>query len=390
MPWKTESTMDQRINLIADWQTALFSKTDLSQKYQVSRPTIDKWLIRYDQEGIDGLKERSRSPHKCPHKTKETLVDMIIRQKLKNVKRGPKKVLAKLKKDYPRFDWPSASTVGEWLKKYGLVQKNKKRYRVPQYNHPFREGIKANTVWSADYKGQFFMGNKRKCYPLTISDNYSRYLLKCQGLTGPRYKDTKAVFEATFKEYGLPDAIRTDNGTPFAYRSIAGLSRLSKWWILLGITPERIKKGCPQENGRHERMHRTLKEEALDRIAPNLRKQQLELERFRIDYNTQRPHEALKQCYPSEFYQPSKRKYPKRLSGPQYDIDCTIRTVCSNGRIYFKNQEFFLTKLFAKDPIGLKEIADGYWSVYFSFYPVGILDMRKSKIIYKLPEQIIV
>lgn len=384
MPWKTETTMDQRIQLIADWQSEVFSKTDLSQKYQVSRPTIDKWLNRYEQEGIDGLKDRSSAPHKCPHKTKDELIDLIIKQKEKNTKRGPKKVLAQLKKKHPDIDWPAASTIGEWLKKHGLVKARKKRQRVPSYEQPFGHCKQSNDVWSADYKGQFVMGNKQKCYPLTISDNYSRYLLKCDGLLGPRYKETKAVFELAFKEYGLPKAIRTDNGTPFAYKSIAGLSRLSKWWILLGIIPERIEKGCPQQNGRHERMHRTLKEDALDVIAPNLKAQQFELEKFRIDYNTQRPHEALKQETPCDFYQPSKQKYPRKLPKPEYDIGCEIRNVCSNGRIYFRNKEFFITKLLANEPVGLKEIEDGYWSIYFSFFQLGILDIRKNKIINKL------
>lgn len=384
MPWKTESTMDQKVQLIADWLTNQFAKTDLSQKYQVSRPTIDKWLQRYRQEGLDGLKERSCVPKSCPQQTSDAIINMIVAQKCKNLKRGPKKVIAHLQRHYPHIAWPAPSTAGEWLKKYDLVRPKKRRYRVAPYTQPFMHCRESNTVWSADYKGQFYTQDKKVCYPLTISDNFSRYLFKCQGLAGPRYKATKAVFETAFQEYGLPDAIRTDNGVPFASKCIGGLSRLSKWFILLGIVPERIKKGCPSQNGRHERMHRTLKEETLDPIRANMSAQQKIFDRFRVEYNTQRPHEALKQQCPSDYYRPSLRKYSKRLPAPEYDMSMSTRRVCDNGHIYFKGGDYYVSKLLGKDTIGLKEYADGYWVVYFSFQPIGILDMRKNKIINKI------
>ncbi len=384
MPWKTVKPMDQKIQLLSDWQTSQYSKTDLSHKYKISRPTVNKWLMRYEQEGIDGLKERSRGPQHCPHKTTDEIISMIITYKLENAKRGPKKIIAKLSKEYPELSWPAPSTVGDWLKKYNLVKKRKKRPHVAPYTKPFAQCTKANAVWSADYKGQFHTQDDKLCYPLTISDNYSRYLLKCQGLEGPRYQPTKTVFKAAFKEYGLPDVIKTDNGIPFASISIGGLSHLSIWWILLGIVPERIDKGCPQQNGRHERMHRTLKEEALNPVAETLEKQQLALERFRIAYNTDRPHEALKQQCPSEYYRPSVLPYPKKLAKPQYDSTTTVRQVMRNGHLMFKNQDFFLSKLLGNQPIGLKEAGDGYWAIYFSFQPIGTIDMRKKKILNKI------
>jgi len=386
MPWKTMEVMDQKIRLIADWSAKKFSKADLSHKYEISRPTIDKWLARYVQEGINGLKERSRAPHNCSRKTSGEIIEMIVAQKLKNARRGPKKIIAQLKREHPNTRWPSPSTAGEWLKKHNLVKKRKKRYRVAPYSEPFRMCTKPNAVWSADYKGQFNTQDGKLCYPLTISDNYSRYLLKCRGLQGPRYYQTKAVFESAFKEYGLPDAIRTDNGIPFASVSIGGLSYLSIWWILLGIVPERIDKGCPEQNGRHERMHRTLKEEALNPVAQTLREQRMEFKRFRVAYNDKRPHEALNQECPCDYYKPSKRVYPKRLKKPEYKDNVEVRQIQRNGHFMFSNHDFFLSKLLAGYPVGLKEVDDGYWQIYFSFQPIGTIDIRKKRIINKIYE----
>lgn len=277
MPWKEIKPMDQRVQLIEDWKGAYYSITDLSRKYGVSRKTVYKWLKRYQDDGIDGLFEQRRAPKYSPNRTSEEKVKVIVAEKLKNRRRGPKKIHARLKAQYPEVSWPVPSTIGNWLKKYGLVKHRKRRKRVVPYAEPFRGCDSPNAVWSADYKGQFYTKNKKVCYPLTISDNYSRYLIKCAGLPGPRYEETKKVFESAFREYGLPDAIRTDNGTPFAGRCAGGLSRLSIWWIKIGVVPERIEKGKPQQNGRHERMHRTLKEEALYEVAKNMKDQQ---ERF--------------------------------------------------------------------------------------------------------------
>lgn len=381
MPWKIMNTMDQKIQLITDWQSQYFSITDLSQKYGLSRPTIYKWLERYEELGIDGLKEQNRTPRYSPNQTKDAIVKLIIAEKLKNRKRGPKKVYHQLKAQYPHIDLPAPSTIGEWLKKHGLVNKHKKRLRVPPYTEPFQACQTPNDAWSADYKGQFYTRDARVCYPLTISDNYSRYLLKCQGLPGPRYHETRAVFETAFKEYGLPDAIRIDNGTPFTGKCLGGLSRLSIWWIQLGIIPERIDKGCPQQNGRHERMHRTLKEEALDPASRNMKEQQKRFDWFRIDYNNYRPHEALQQNVPSNYYQRSIRPYVEKPVMPDYDLDYAVRYVRHNGEIKFKGGMYYLTQLLTGQPVGLKEVADGQLTIYYSFQPIGTLDLRKNKII---------
>lgn len=380
MPWKITNAMDQKIQMIADWQSQYYSKTDLSNKYGLSRPTVYKWLERYEQYGLDGLKEQKRTPLNSPNETKEAIVELIIAEKLKNRKRGPKKVYHQLKTRYPHIEFPMPSTIGEWLKKNGLVNKRKKRLRVPPYSEPFQSCQSANAVWSADYKGQFYTKDGKVCYPLTISDNYSRYLLACQGLPGPRYQETKATFEKVFREYGLPDAIRTDNGVPFAGKSLGGLSRLSMWWVQLGIIPERIDKGCPDQNGRHERMHRTLKDETLNPVSRNMKEQQYIFDSFCLDYNNYRPHESLNQGVPNNYFKHSTRPYIEKPYKPAYDLAYTVRSVCHSGEIKFKGNMYYVAQLLAGQPVGLKEIADGQWQVCYSFHQLGILDLRKNKI----------
>ena len=381
MPWKVINQMDLKIQLINDWNNGFYSKIDLSQKYGVSRPTIYKWLKRYKHSGIEGLKEQSRTPKHCPHRTSQEILKLLIQEKLKNRKRGPRKVRAQLKRKRPDLDLPAVSTIGYWFKKEGLVEKRKKRLRVPPYKQPFAECNEPNDVWSIDYKGQFFMENGQVCYPLTISDNSSRFLLRCQALEGPRYVPTRQCIEATFREYGLPGAIRSDNGTPFAGRCIGALSRLSIWWILLDIIPERIEKGCPQENGRHERMHRTLKSEALDSVARDLKEQQKTFDIFRYDFNNCRPHESLNDRTPSDYYRKSNRPFVERPHPPDYGLDYQVRKVRHNGEMKFMNRTFYLTELLNGHYVGLKEINNDLWQLQFSFYVLGSIDLRKNKII---------
>jgi len=373
--------MDIKIQLVNDWNNGYFSVTDLSQKYGVSRPTIYKWLKRYTHLGIEGLKEQSRAPKRCPNRTSKKILNLVIQEKLKNRKRGPRKVRAQLKRKHPELDLPAVSTIGYWLKKEGLVEQRKKRFHVPPYTEPFSECREPNDVWSIDYKGQFHMKNGHVCYPLTISDNFSRFLFGCQALEGPRYVPTRRCMESIFQEYGLPRAIRSDNGTPFASRCIGGLSQLMIWWILLGIIPERIGKGCPQENGRHERMHRTLKSDVLNPVAGNLKEQQKAFDFFRYDYNNDRPHESLNDERPSDYYKKSNRPYVESPHSPDYDHNYLVRQVRHCGEIKFMGRRFYLTELLAGQPVGLREIEDGLWQLQFSFYSLGSIDLRKNKVI---------
>lgn len=333
MPWKETSAMDQRIQLIADWLSGEYCKNELCRIYGISRPTGDKWIRRYDQRGLPGLEELGRAPHRHPNQTAEELRALIVQTKLGRQKWGPKKVLDWLRHQRPELKWPADSTAGEILKRAGLVQARQRRRRVAPYSEPFRECGAPNQSWSADFKGDFLLGNSRRCYPLTISDNFSRYLLLCRALERPRHEEVRPWFEWVFRQSGLPEVIRTDNGTPFASLALGGLSQLSKWWIKLGIKPERIRPGKPAQNGRHERMHRTLKQG----VAPqsDLPEQQRQYDPFVEEYNWERSHEALGRKHRGVFIAPLRA--PIRPNSRRWNMslgsrsgECVI-TVKSSG-----------------------------------------------------------
>lgn len=330
MPWKEINVMDERLRMVSDWLGDEYSVTELSIIYGVSRKTIYKWIARYDECGVDGLSELGCAPHTHPNQTDEAVIECLIKAKQEHMNWGPKKLLAILRRREPDINWPSLSTVEKWLKRYGFVKKRVYRRHTPPYSEPFLDCDLPNNVWSADYKGQFRTGDDRWCYPLTISDNMSRYLLTCRGLLSPCYMDTQQGFEWAFREYGLPWAIRSDNGTPFAGSGRTGLSRLSIWWIKLGIRPERIELGKPQQNGRHERMHRTLKADTAKPPASSLYAQQMRFDEFMREYNQERPHEALGQRPPVDLYEASGRRYPQKIREPQYDEGVEVRRVKAN------------------------------------------------------------
>jgi transposase InsO family protein len=297
MPWEQTSAMDQRVQFIADWLSRDYSKMDLCRAFGISRPTADKWIQRYQQGGVEQLEERSHAAHCHPNQTSEEIVQMLIDTKLYQQSWGPKKVLDYLRQNGPELAWPADSTAGEILKRAGLVKRRVRHHHVSPYSEPFGDCQGPNQIWSADFKGDFALGNHRRCYPLTISDNFSRYLLLCRALEHPSYAAVRPWLEWAFREYGLPEAIRTDNGAPFASLAIGGVSELSKWWIQLGIRPERIKPGKPSQNGRHERMHRTLKHDVPPQ--PTHRRQQNRFDLFLEQYNGQRSHEALERKTPA-------------------------------------------------------------------------------------------
>lgn len=286
----------------------------LCESYGISRKTGYKWVERYQAEGIEGLKERSRRPHvmagEIPYAIRKAVIE-LRRQEREPL--GPKKIQALLSKRFPDQPIPSKTSIYNALKREGMLEPKRRRRRVQPSPHRPATASAPNELWSADYKGQFKMGNGRWCYPLTVMDHASRYLLGCQGLSGTRFVETKAVFERLFKEYGLPDRMRTDNGVPFASTGTGGLSQLAVWWIRLGILPERIEPGQPQQNGRHERMHRTLKLAVTHPPAANQSAQQVQFDRFRVHYNEQRPHEGLGQRCPQSCYSHSTRPYPEHF-----------------------------------------------------------------------------
>lgn len=385
MPWKVTDAMDQKIELIRYWKNSQMTITDLSSIFGVSRKTAYKWINRYEKEGPLGLIARPRNPLQHPNATNNETVEKIMSAKNQHKRWGPKKILAWLKVKYPEETFPAASTIGGILEKEGLVRSRVKRHRTPPYTDPFTECDKPNAVWSADFKGQFRTEDRKYCYPLTITDNYSRYLLLCEGFYKPTYKETRKWFEVVFEEYGLPDAIRTDNGAPFASRGICGLSKLSAWFIKLGIVPERIEPGHPEQNGRHERMHRELKENTANPPSRNLKEQQKAFDEFTYEYDFERPHEALGQQTPVSFYQKSKRVYKRKLPKVSYDYKSVIRKVNKHGVIKWKQKAIYIGKSLIGEHIALKKRDPIHLEIWFSNYPLGILDIMTGKVLPMSP-----
>lgn len=379
MPWRKTEPMEERIKLIADWLSGC-SITELSVIYGVSRKTVYKWTERYKRFGPDGLKELFRAPVSHPNQTDAEIIGRLIETKLLHMNWGPRKLLSFLNLHHPQITWPSVCTAEKWLKRKGLIKERRLRRRVPKYSEPFLTCDSPNKVWSADYKGQFRTGDGKWCYPLTISDNMSRFLLTCKGLYSPCHADTQPWFEWAFREFGLPEAIRTDNGTPFAGRGVTGLSRLSVWWIKLGIRPERIESGKPQQNGRHERMHRTLKQDTIKPPKANMDRQQVRFDEFRHEYNYDRPHEALNNKTPASVYISSPRKFPEKLRGLEYVQGIEVRTVRHGGEIGFKGNHYFISELLAGERVGLIEDADGRYEIRFGSLPICMLDIGREKI----------
>jgi transposase InsO family protein len=285
-----------------------------------------------------------------------------------------------LKRQRPRIELPAASTIGDILKRHGLVRPRRRVRRSSPYAARLREYVAPNAVWCADFKGCFPVGGRggERCHPLTISDGYSRFLLRCRGLRRPLSQYARRVFESAFNEYGLPRAIRTDNGPPFSTLAPGGLSRLSIWWIRLGIRPERIMPGRPEQNGRHERMHRTLKAETARPPRSSFSAQQRAFDRFQLEYNEQRPHEALGQAVPASLYRPSLRSYPRQLPEPEYPAHFESRVAYPNGVISFGTTQWYVSGCLAGERLGLEPCDDGRWRVHFAWLPIGLLDLKRA------------
>jgi transposase InsO family protein len=371
--------MDERIRFIGDWLSGSYSKTGLCEVYGISRPTGDKWIGRYEREGVEGLKERSRAPHTHPGTVLPEHREMIIKTKLRYQDWGPKKVMDWLRRHYPRGSWPADSTAGEILLRAGLVKPRHCRRRVAADAEPFGCCRGANVSWSADFKGDFRLGNGQRCYPLTISDNYSRYVLACRALTRTHYEAVRPWFEWVFREYGLPEAIRTDNGSPFASVALGGLTRLSTWWIQLGIRPERIEPGKPQQNGRHERMHRTLGS-GVRPIQNTVAAQQGQFDVWLQAFNWERSHEALGRQTPGSVYRASSRPYPVKPPAVEYDPEMVVRQIRHNGEMKWRGQLLYVTEVLKQEPVGMKQVAEDRWAIYYSFHLLGYLDDRTCTI----------
>jgi transposase InsO family protein len=385
MLWKETCAMDEKMQLIGDWLKDEHTISELGQHYQVSRKTVYKWIGRYEAGGMEALQEASRTPYRHPNATAPEIVSELIETKLRHSNWGPKKVVASLKGLHTEKHWPAVSTVQSILRKEGLVKPRHARHHTPPFTRPFQECLKPNDSWSIDYKGQFRTGDGRWCYPLTITDNYSRYLLTCRGLRHPSYETTRPWLERAFREYGLPLAIRSDNGPPFASTGISGLSRLAVWLIKLHIIPERIAPSHPEQNGRHERMHRTLKEAVCKPPRHCLANQQSAFDRFRPEYNQERPHEAIGMKTPASLYEPSRRLFPKKLESVEYDSWMTVRKVMPSGCIKWKGEFIYISQALAGEPVGLTLITETTWELWFSSYCLGIINETKGKVLPMSP-----
>jgi putative transposase len=376
MPWLETSPVEQRERFIADHRRGLYPMIELCTRYGISRKTGYKWLERFEQGGRAGLHDRSRAPHHCPHRISPEVAHLLCTARRAHPRWGPGKLLDWLKPRYPRVAWPAVSTAGDLLARRGLVKK--RRRRRPHY-HP---GVvppttqAPNDLWTADFKGHFRTRDGIYCYPLTIADQHTRYLLACQGLRSTKGQPVRTVFEQTFRAYGLPAAIRTDNGVPFATTGIHGLSQLNVWWMTLGIQHQRILPAHPQQNGAHERMHKTLKAEAIRPPRGTLAAQQRAFNRFRALYNDERPHETLGGQPPGAFYRPSPRPYPNKLPPIDYPGHFLVKRITNAGTFRFKKRLLFIANALKQHPIGLEEVDNGIWSIYFGRVLLARLDER--------------
>lgn len=380
MPWSQTSPMDQRTQFIADFLRETLSVTELCDLYRVSRKTGYKWIDRYLRHGPAGLAEHSRRPVRSPNATAEEIVQAFLEVRHRHPTWGAKKLLTIVHKRHPRWALPGRSTVCDILSRHGMVPKKRNRRRIGHPGKPTSAILAPNDTWCADFKGQFKTGDGIYCYPLTVTDGYSRYLLGCQGLLTTAVKEAKPVFTRLFKEFGLPTRIRTDNGVPFATNTLARLSSLSAWWVRLGVLPELIEPGKPQQNGRHERMHKTLKAEATKPPAGNLPAQQRKFNCFRAEFNTERPHEALDQQTPGSLYVPSSRQMPNKLLPLEYPDRFEVRYVSANGGIRWNNGWLNVSIVCVGEYVGLEEIDDGVWNVYFGPLKLGRLLERHMRI----------
>jgi putative transposase len=380
MPWSQTTPMHQRTLFIADHLRGTRSVIELCTEYGISRKTAYKWIDRYIHRGPAGLEDRSRRPRQSPNATAPVIVEALIDLRGRHPTWGAKKLIVVLKRRHPQWRLPRRTAVCDLLKRRGLILRKSARRAIGHPGKPNSVILAPNHVWCADFKGQFKTGNGRYCYPLTVTDGHSRYLLGCQGLTSTAVAGAKPVFSRLFHQYGLPQYIRTDNGVPFATNTLARLSRLSAWWVRLGVLPQLIEPGKPQQNGRHERMHRTLKAETTRPPAASLRSQQKRFDAFRCEFNEQRPHEALEQRTPAAVYQASPRPMPTTLPPLEYPDRFEVRYVSANGGIRWNHAWVNVSTTCVGEYVGLEEIDDGVWNIYFGALRLGRLLERTMKV----------
>lgn len=352
------------------------SFTELCRKYGISRKTGYKLVERFESHGRDGLADQNRAPLHSPQAITESIAATLIAKRQEHPTWGARKIRHSLEREAPAVVWPASSSIGDLLKREGLIQERVRRRRTPPYSEPLGHAGKPNDVWCADFKGWFRCGDGVRCDPFTVTDGYSRFLLCCRDTEKTDGAHVQALMKAIFRECGLPDAIRTDNGPPFASPAPAGLSRLSMSWIRLGIRHERIEPGRPDQNGRHERMHRTLKAETANPPAANRRRQQEAFIAFEQMFNYERPHEALDGKAPGDVYQRSLRSYPSRLPELEYPAGVHFRRISQQGSLRWRTERTFLSEVLARQTVGLLETEEEFFEVYYGPVLIGWFDGR--------------
>lgn len=384
MPWKEIGPMDERIRFISRLLEGE-RMTDLCQEFEISRKTGYKFLSRYEKHGAVGLHDFSRRPKRLARQTAEEIEKILVSYKHLKPTWGPKKLKVKLDELHPGLNIPAPSTIGEILERHGLVKhRNRHRFSEKLYPTGLSKSEAANDIWAVDFKGQFRLLNQKYCYPLTVTDDFSRFLLGCDSLENTRSRPARECFEALFEQYGLPSVIRSDNGTPFSSLSLGGLSELSVWWIRLGIRPERIQPGHPEQNGKHERFHLTLKAETTRPPAKNHLQQQEKFDFFQHDYNSERPHEALDMKVPGWLYKPSPRPYSDKE--PEYPThDRVVRVGPSGGFRFYSKKTGFLGRALRGQPVGFRKLENKIWIVHFATTQLGYWDESQNKLLPENP-----
>jgi transposase InsO family protein len=377
---KGMSVTDQRLSFIKAIKTDGLSMSAACRSFNISRPTGYEILRRFDEQGVEGLSDLSRAPKSNSKAVSAWVIEQILLYKGVRPSWGPKKLRASLLALYPDIDWPATSTFGRILDAAGLVQKVRRRGRPPRFGE-LTQAYDSNDVWCMDFKGQFILTEILQCFPLTITDNDSRYLLRCYGLSDTKGSQAWPIIVGAFREFGMPKVFRTDNGNPFASVSATGLSRIAVSLIKLGIIPERTDPGCPQQNGRHERMHRTLKAEAIYPPSSTMKAQQARFDAWRNEYNEERPHEALGMATPSSVYASSPRPFPERMPEFEYPSSMNTRKVRQNGCIKWRGADIFVSETLINEIVGIEQIENRYCAVYVGFLPTAVIDLPTNKIL---------
>lgn len=378
MPWKAIGTMEQRREFIRRWSTREESVVELCDQFEISRKTAYKWIGRYEQRGQEGLVERSSRPHTSPQAIAPAVQELVLEARSKHRHWGPRKLLTWLEGRHPGLELPAPSTVGDLLRRHGLVKpRRQRRAHVATPSTALTASSEPNVVSAMDFKGWFRTGDGKRCNPFTVTDTCSRYLFVCRHLERGTETAVRAVLEEIFREYGLPQVIRSDNGSPFASTGLGGLSKLAVWLMRVGIEVERIEPGKPQQNGRHERMHRTLKQEAASPPAATLRAQLRQLDTFRRIYNWERPHEALNGRTPGSVYVRSPRCFPDRLPELVYPDGALLRRVHLNGCFKWKGRYLFLSESLVGQTVSLQEIDDETWLISFGSTDLAVFLERE-------------